>query len=142
MRAITAVGLVMLLGLAGCVQKWSKPNGTPEEFDAMKASCQAQAYSQFPPQLQQIQATSGYYMPVTTQCSGFGGNVSCYQSGGQYIPPTIVTIDTNRSPRNDAVRSCFYANGWTPTSEDRQSSGTAPAAVGPSAGCIPNFDCE
>lgn len=142
MRALNAAGLAMLFGLAGCVQKWSKPGGTAEEFDAMKASCQARAYSEFPPQLQQIQASAGYYTPVTTQCSGFEGNVSCYQSGGQYIPPIIITIDTNRGPRNDAVRSCFYSNGWTPASENSQSGGTTAAPATTSANCIPNFDCN
>jgi hypothetical protein len=134
------------MALAGCVQKWSKPGSTPEEFDAMKASCSAQAYSQFPPRFQQIQASAGYYTPITTQCSGFGGNVSCYQSGGQYIAPIVITIDTNRNARGDAVKSCFYANGWSPVSGDSQSSAppktSESQSKAPSANCIPGFDCD
>jgi hypothetical protein len=110
--ALAVVGLA----LAGCAEKWTKPGGSPEEFDAMKASCSAQAYGQFPPQLQQIQASSGYYTPVTTNCSGYGYNVSCFQSGGQYIQPVIVTVDVNRNARGQAARSCFYSNGWQPAS--------------------------
>jgi hypothetical protein len=68
------------------------------------------------PQLQQVQASNGYYTPITTNCYSTGYGASCYQSGGQYIPPIIITVDTNRSPRNDAARGCFYSNGWAPVS--------------------------
>jgi hypothetical protein len=140
MRLVVAAGLGLLLSLAGCVQKWSKPGATAEEFDAMKASCTAQAYGQFPQMLQQIQASSGYYTPVTTNCFSTGVGASCYQQGGQYIPPIIITVDQNRAPRQEAIKGCFYSNGWSPATGDNQSSGAPPAA--PSSTCNPGFDCE
>jgi hypothetical protein len=139
LELLAALGAALRLG--GCVEKWTKPGGTAEEFDAMKASCQAQAYQQFPPQLQQIQASNGYYTPITTNCYGTGYGTSCYQSGGQYIPPIIITVDTNRSPRGDAVRGCFYSNGWTPATADQSSAAPSPASAASST-CNPGFDCN
>jgi hypothetical protein len=63
----------------------------------MTASCQAQAYQQFPPQLQQIQASNGYYTPVTTNCysTGYVKEVAGpYEFALIDTPPTlgIVTV--------------------------------------------------
>ena len=138
---VPAVGFGLLFGLTGCVQKWSKPGGTPEEFDAMKASCTAQAYGQFPQMLQQIQASSGYYTPITTNCYSTGVGANCYQQGGQYIPPIIITVDQNNPPRQQAIKACFYSNGWSPANGDDQSGGGGAPAT-PSSTCNPGFDCD
>ena len=138
--SVAAAALAVAISLVGCAQKWSKTGGTPDEFDAMKASCQAQAYSQFPPQLQQVQASNGYYTPVTTNCYPLGYGESCYQSGGQFIPPVVITVDTNATPRRDAVRSCFYSNGWSPAgSGDQAVPASAPT---PATTCNAGFDCD
>jgi hypothetical protein len=55
------------LGVAGCAQRWAKPGGTQEEFNAMKSPCASRAYSRFPPMMRQVQLTVGYTTPVTTQ---------------------------------------------------------------------------
>jgi hypothetical protein len=129
--------------LTGCVQKWSKPGAGPEEFDAMKASCTAQAYSQFPQMFQQIQASNGYYTPVTTNCYSTGtGGASCYSQGGQYVPPTIITVDANNIPRNQAIKGCFYSNGWSPASGDSGPTSNPAPSSAPDTKCIPNFDCD
>lgn len=100
--------------LAGCVEKWTKPGATAAEFDATLASCKGRAYSMAPPQLQQMQISSGYTTPITTSCSGYGFNASCVSTGGAYIPPAFITVDNNEGQRGNLVRSCLYSNGWTP----------------------------
>jgi len=112
-------GLVVLctciaLGVAGCAQRWAKPGGTQEEFDAMNSACASRAYARFPPMMRQVQLTAGYTTPITMQCSGYGYSYSCYQMGGQYYPPVMMTLDDNESARSYDNRSCFFENGWRP----------------------------
>jgi hypothetical protein len=111
------------LALSACAEKWVKPGGTPEEFEAIKAACVSTASSQFPPMIRQEQYGAGYTTPVTTNCSGFGYSVQCFSTGGQYVPPITVTVDDNAVARNQAVRSCFYAHGWHPQSGESGSVG-------------------
>jgi hypothetical protein len=106
--------VILSLVLAGCTQYWAKPGGTPAEFDATKAACEGRAYSQFPPVLQQVMLTQGYTTPMQTNCTPIGYTVSCYTTGGQYIPPAYMTIDQNLTGRNSAFRSCLYSAGWQP----------------------------
>jgi hypothetical protein len=106
------------LALSGCAQKWEKPGATPEEFDAMKSACQTQSFAQFPPMPRNVQLTAGYVTPVTTTCNGFGYTATCYSTGGQYVAPVVITVDDNQNARNQATRSCFYQNGWSPVKHD------------------------
>jgi hypothetical protein len=105
--------------LAGCTEYWEKPGGSTAEFEAMKGSCTARAYSQFPPMLQQIVLVAGYRTPIQTICTGYGAFVNCYTTGGEYVPPSTMTVDRNENVRDQAVRSCFFENGWTPVKKDR-----------------------
>jgi hypothetical protein len=100
--------------VAGCAEKWEKPGATKDEFDAMKAACQSKSYAEHPPMPRQVQLTAGYTTPIQTTCNAFGGSVSCFQTGGQYVPPVIITVDDNQNARNQDTRACFYENGWTP----------------------------
>lgn len=106
-----------LLSLAACTEYWAKPGGTAAEFDATKAACQAQAYSQFPPIPQQTMLTSGYTTPMQTTCTGGGYTVNCFTTGGQYVPPAYMTTDLNQSGRSSAVRACLFAAGWQPVKD-------------------------
>ena len=106
--------ILLLLAVASCAEKWEKAGATPEEFEAMKSACSAQSAARFPPMLRQVQLTSGYITPVTTNCSGYGYSVNCFTTGGQYVPPVIITVDDNGSARNQDTRSCFFQNGWAP----------------------------
>ncbi len=106
--------IVCLAFLAGCATKWEKPGATADEFDAMKSACKSRGYAQVPPAMQQVQVSTGYYIPIQTSCSGYGYTTSCYQTGGQFIPPEFITIDANDNARSELVKSCFYENGWHP----------------------------
>src|ERR1700712_5340608 len=103
---------------ASCVTKWSKPGATEAEFEATKSACNGRSYSQFPPAPQQAMIMAGYMTPMQTQCYGrdyYGyGGVNCYITGGQYIPPSYMTVDSNQGPRDAAVRNCLFEQGWTP----------------------------
>ena len=83
----------------------------------MKAACSSRAYALFPPLLQQIQLTSGYTTPISMQCTYIGYTQNCYQTGGQYVPPAVMTVDNNQDARNQSTRSCFYQNGWKPVKD-------------------------
>jgi hypothetical protein len=112
MHKILCVCAVLLT--ASCVTKWSKPGATEAEFEGTKSACDGRSYSQFPPAPQQIMIMAGYVTPMQTQCYGSGYYVNCNTTGGQYIPPSYMTVDNNQRPRDAAVRSCFFEQGWTP----------------------------
>jgi hypothetical protein len=99
---------------ASCATKWTKPGATEAEFEGTKAACAGKAYSQFPPAPQQLLIMAGYMTPLQTQCFGSGYSMNCNTTGGQYIPPSYMTVDNNQSARNASVRGCFFEHGWTP----------------------------
>lgn len=107
----------LALMLTGCAEKWEKFGATEQEFEAMKAACISRASARFPPMMRQVQLTNGYTTPVITNCNGFGYSVSCFSSGGQYVPPTYIAIDDNTGARDQDTRSCFYENGWHPVKD-------------------------
>ncbi len=102
----------VLLPMAGCTQYWAKPGGTQEQFAVTKSACQAQSYAQFPPAPQQVMLTAGYTTPQQSTCSGNGYMVNCYTTGGQYMPPTYVTLDQNSGARDSGFQSCLMNAGW------------------------------
>jgi hypothetical protein len=113
--ALTLVlALAIMPLIAACATKWEKPGATEAEFEATKSACQSRSYSQFPPMPEQVLIMAGYTTPMQTQCSGAGYYSNCYTTGGQYIPPSYMTVDNNQAPRNSANRSCFFEHGWTP----------------------------
>jgi len=106
--------LVLITALGGCAATWTKPGATAAEFDGTKASCLARARARFQPNIQHVAISNGYTTPTQTQCSGIGYMVSCTSTGGQYIPPAFMDIDTNNAPRDQDLRACFFEAGWTP----------------------------
>src|SRR4051812_13365683 len=102
------------LALVGCMQYWEKPGSGQAEFDGMKAACNSRAYSRFPPMIRQVQLTAGHTTPVITNCNSYGNQMSCYSTGGQYVPPAMMPVDDNESSRSSDVQACFYENGWIP----------------------------
>jgi hypothetical protein len=106
--------VVLPLVLAGCAESWEKPGGTEQEFEATKALCTNQAYHQFPPLVHQVQTSGGYVKPPTTNCTGNDDFTNCSTSGGKYVAPTSMIVDDNLAARDQAVRACFFANGWQP----------------------------
>lgn len=104
--------------LAGCAQRWAKPGGTPEEFRATEAQCQARAFSQFPPVMDRVQTSPGYTTPLQTSCYPSGYAVQCLTTGGQYMPPTFMSIDRNDSVRARGVQGCLLEQGWRPVDRE------------------------
>ena len=115
-RVFRPFGLVLLMAasVAGGAEKWEKPGATAQEFDATRASCQGQAYSQVPPMMEQVQISAGYVTPRQTQCTGYGYSVNCFTTGGQYVAPVFMSVDRNESGRRNVARSCLYGAGWRP----------------------------
>lgn len=104
--------LALVATLAGCAQKWEKPGGTDVEFQSTLSTCRGRAFSMFPPNNYTIQTSAGYTTPAYTSCSGYGYSANCITTGGQYNPPTYMTLDRNDSARDQAVESCLMSNGW------------------------------
>ncbi len=132
-----------VLSLTACTQYWAKPGGTTAEFDATKSTCGVQAYSQFPPMMQQVMLTAGYTTPMQTSCSGTGYAVNCFTTGGQYMPPVYMSVDQNEAGRNSAVRACLFAAGWQPVKDKAEAlavTNSAPARAAASPGVSPSVD--
>jgi len=108
------IWLSLPLAVGGCAERWAKPGAGAAEFDAMQAACSAQGYARFPPVLQQMPGSPGFFAPGAMRCGGPPGARSCYAVGGVYVPPSIVTVDLNAAGRGQDIRACFYANGWSP----------------------------
>jgi hypothetical protein len=122
--------LVICLPLASCAsQLWAKPGGSPAEFEVAKAGCNTQSYSMFPPMMQQIMVTSGYTTPMQTNCTNVGYSVSCFTTGGNYVPPVYMPVDQNQRARNSAVRSCLMTAGWQPVKDKEEAALVTNAAV-------------
>jgi hypothetical protein len=113
-------GLLALVMLSGCAQRWAKLNGTEAEFNATNAGCSSKAYSQFPPAPRQVMLLAGYTTPIQTNCYTVGYSVQCTTTGGQYIPPTYINVDDNETPRGNAVTSCLYTAGWRPAKDKEE----------------------
>ncbi|MGM0583994.1 MAG: hypothetical protein ACQEUZ_05030 [Pseudomonadota bacterium] len=112
MRQKTVPLLVMVSALAACTQYWEKPGGTQREFDMTKARCEQKAYADFPSMTQQITIGTGYTTPSYTTCTGSGYFMNCQTTGGNYVPPSKITVDNNKQARHRAINSCLMQNGW------------------------------
>ena len=111
MRTITVIAtLGALLLLCGCAEQWRKPGASALDFEAMKASCGDRAYSRFPPRPRQVLVSHGYTTPRHEACTAGG----CFQIGGDYVPPVVEIVDDNGGAREQAVRACFFEQGWRP----------------------------
>ncbi len=106
---VVAIGL-----LVGCAQSWEKPGTTAEEFDQIKATCTSTAYSAIPPAYRQIQTSPGYMTPTQTHCVGSVVSPTCIATGGQFVPPILLTVDDNQVSRDDYIKDCYHKNGWRP----------------------------
>lgn len=105
---------VVAIFLTGCTTIWEHPTKTESQFYSELSECERYAASQYPTIMQQMQITSGYTTPISTQCYAIGYNVQCHTIGGQYYPPVYQTLDINTSTRNNAVKICLRSQGWTP----------------------------
>jgi hypothetical protein len=107
---------VLGLALSGCVQRWEKPGGTADQFEALHTACLSRAYQRFPPRVHQIVITPASRTAVTETCLPRldGRGQSCTRTGGIYSPPVYSTVDDNDGARDQSVRACLFENGWRP----------------------------
>jgi hypothetical protein len=104
--------LIILAVLSGCAEHWAKPGGTEAELQRTKAECETQSYARFPPVLQQVMMSPGYFAPPETRCHTRDGQTRCHTVGGFWVPPSFQTVDLNQDGRNSARNACMYAHGW------------------------------
>jgi hypothetical protein len=104
--------LITLLLLTGCAGKWEKAGAGPHEFEATDAACRSRAAMRFPPLVRDVVTRNGYHTPITTSCNDSGHSFSCTAGGGDYVPPQVITVDDNESPRSQDIRACLLENGW------------------------------
>ena len=124
--------LILLALLAGCAERWAKPGGTPEQFEATRTRCEAQAFQVFPPAMRLVQASPGYFTPARQVCD----RKRCWTEGGAWVPPTIASVDDNAPGRRQQTRACLFAQGWQPVENDAQAAAitNAPHAIPATAG--------
>jgi hypothetical protein len=106
-----ALILVPLSALSGCIY-WAKDGTTQTDFAIARGSCAAQSSAAAPPAVEDVQLTAGYYQPSQTTCSGFGYQATCTTTGGNYVPPIIISVDHNASARGAIFEGCMYSQGW------------------------------
>lgn len=112
------ISFVFVIALSGCAHTyWAKPGGTPNQFEADKAECGADAYRQFPPNvISNTTYSPAYNPPVQTNCYGSGGNMTCTTTQPNRPAPTTTTRDVNVQARDAAWESCMYNKGYQKTS--------------------------
>lgn len=126
MRRRALLAALALLG--GCAERWAKPGGTPQELEATRTFCEADAYRAFPAIPQVVQAAPGTFTPARQVCQGAPPNQRCWVQGGAWIPPVFTTIDANAPGRRQQVRACLFAAGWQPVESEAQAAAITNAA--------------
>lgn len=106
MRASTVLAI---LALSGCASQWKHPTATPAQLDQDTYQCTMQAQAMYPPMAASTQLGSGG--PAVGTCTGMGNQVTCVSRPGAQAP--VIPYDMNAIPRNNAIRSCLYARGYT-----------------------------
>ncbi len=112
MRRSIASGLVvLLLLLAGCAERWSRPGATEAEADATNTACTSEADVAVPPQMV-WQIVEGGRMERDRQCWRDGGTERC-RTVERYIPPRFGWVDMARGQRDGWRRNCMAEKGFT-----------------------------
>jgi hypothetical protein len=124
-RGLLLAALLVMLG--ACAERWAKPGGTPQEFEATRTLCEASAYQVFPPAPRLVQASPGYFLPAQQVCD----RGRCWLSGGGWVPPTVMSVDDNAPGRLQQTRACLFAQGWQPVENAQQAAAVtnAPHAI-------------
>jgi hypothetical protein len=106
--------LALLLLLAGCAERWSRPGATEAEGDAAQAQCEALAARQVPPAMVWTQVSAGYWVPPERRCrTTRDGDRDCVYRPGRYVPPRFDWVDVNTPARRQARNACLIEGGWT-----------------------------
>ena len=134
MRSGRAALLALLLVLVGCAEHWAKPGATARDRDVALARCDAESHARFPPVLQTIMLSPGYFVAPQTRCWTNNGKTQCQTTGGYRMPPSYTTIDLNLDARRSARLDCMYAQGWMLAKDEKEAEAVTkslPAAGAP-----------
>ncbi len=139
-RAGLALSAILLLG--GCAEHWAKPGASRVERDAALARCDHESHGRFPPILQTIMISPGYFVPPRTRCWTANNQTQCNTSGGYWVPPAYSTIDHNQDARRAARLDCMYSAGWILAKDEKEAeavtkSGQIPPPLDPSSPAKP-----
>jgi len=104
--------LLVLAFLSGCATQWHQPGIPKTAMQKDLRHCEAQAYQKYPPILQMVQTSQGYWSPATEQCWHNRHNLYCQQYPAQWNPPTYATQDRNAPLRHTFVQDCMLALGF------------------------------
>jgi hypothetical protein len=105
------LGLVVLLLLAACAERWERPGATEAQADAMNAQCRAMAAAAIPPYIVTRLAAPAR-VERERNCRREGGQERC-TFRERYIPERWEQVDLNNS-RREAVRTgCMAEKGFT-----------------------------
>ncbi len=127
---IRSLPLLSVLLLPGCAEHWARPGGTAVELRGVKAECETESFTRFPPVLQQVMTAPGYFSPQETSCTTVNGRTQCRTVGGLWVPPSVQTIDMNLDGRRSARIACMTARGWILADSEKEAAAiTAGAAA-------------
>lgn len=106
------LALLILLTLAGCAERWTRPGSTEAEADAANAACGDQAMLAVPPQMSwQIVEPGGTW--YDRQCWRDGNGRAVCRTVPRWRPPRWDWVDLAQPPREAWRRECMRAQGFT-----------------------------
>jgi hypothetical protein len=132
--------LFLLALLPGCAERWAKPGGTPQAFEAARTGCEAQAYGAFPPLPRTVLVAPGHFTPARQVCRRRGPFTDCWLEGGYWVPPQFAEVDDNQPGRRQQTRACLFAQGWRPVESEAEAAAvTAAVPAAPAIAGDPSF---
>jgi hypothetical protein len=105
------LALILLLTLAGCAERWTRPGTSEAEADAANAACADQATLSVPVQNVWTMVEPGGYDRERRCWRGRDGRDYC-QWFSTWRPPRYAWVDVNRAPRDAWRRECMRAKGF------------------------------
>ncbi|WP_372623137.1 hypothetical protein [Falsiroseomonas sp.] len=106
-----APGLLLILLLAGCAERWVRPGTTEAEADAANAACLDRAAVAVPPNLVLTMIEPGGF-DRDRYCRRVDGRDVC-RTYTRYRPPRYDWVDANEGPRDAWRRQCMVEQGFT-----------------------------
>jgi hypothetical protein len=126
--------LAALFLLTGCAEYWARPGATVTELAQARQGCDGRAVATYPPRVQQVMTSPGYFVPQTTSCSTQGGRTDCRTTGGYFVPPSYTLVDLNESGRRGAFRNCMFADGWVLAKDKEEAAAIVNSTSAPNVG--------
>lgn len=104
---IAIAALTSLLAACETPGAWFRSGSTEQEFNGDKYQCMVGAQQAAPAAMV---STGGAPGVATTNCYGYGANMTCTTNPG--VPVMPITYDANSDMRLEAFRACMRGKGW------------------------------